>query len=321
MGLLGVPWMVNGAEHSAVVGRILAYAAMGQAEGVVGPEDFKVVASAIPDGNIHVQPGAAGLLNRYPGGASQGYIVASDGDEVRAMTAQGSSGDRWDLVALIVQDPDYPGQPDPVDVEDGPYVDIVIYEDVPETTLFLSEIVPDQTGYALALVKFSALDGTVTNTEITDLRDLLMPRQHTEKRTLNGVAAANLAGALAVAPTGASWPIYVPPWAKKAIIEARWSGLQHLDTGAGNGNSAGGATVNIGAAVSSQTSWSEDATAANKPVTSTVLVAEEVDVSALAGTVQNLQAKLSKTSGAGMTSRWTSATTVVAEVTFKEALI
>lgn len=318
----GVPWMVNDAEHSAEVGRVLAYAAMGQAEGVIGPSDCKVVASAIPDGNIHIQPGAIGMLNRYAGGASQAYIGRNVGDEVKAMTPQGSGSDRYDLVAVIVEDPQYPGQPAPVSVPDGPYLKTVVYEDVPSDTLFLSEVDADQTGYALALVHFDISDGTVTNSDITDLRELLMPRVQTVKQILNSNATAAFPGALGIAPAAASWSVKIPTWAAKVQLEARWSGLKYTDTGAGAGSASGTARVDLGSIQTQTTQWAEDATASNKPVTGTVIVGEEKDVAeALRGTTQTLSAKLAKTAGANMTAQTTPYTTVVVEATFKEALI
>lgn len=318
----GVPWMVAGGNHSAEVGRLLAYAATAGAEGVVGPGDCKVVASAIPDGNIHINPGAIGMLNRFPGGTAQSYMVRNVGDEVKALTPQGSSGVRYDLVAVIVEDPQYAGQPAPPSVPNGPYLRTVVYENVPNTTKALSEVDADQTGYALALVKFDASDGTVTTADITDLRELLAPRVQTVKKVLNSNATAAFPGALGAAPAAASWNVKIPSWASKVQLEARWSGLKYTDTSSGAGNASGTARVDLGTLQSQTTQWLEDATASNKPVTGTVIVGDELDVPAgLRGTIQALVAKLAKTGGAGMTAQTTPYTTVVVEATFYEALI
>lgn len=318
----GVPWMVAGGEHSAEVGRLLAYAATAGAEGVVGAGDCKVVASAIPDGNIHINPGAVGMLNRFAGGVAQSYLARNVGDEVKAMTPQGSSGERWDLVAVIIEDPQYAGQPAPPSVPDGPYLKTVVYEDVPSTTKELAEVDADQTGYALALVHFNASDGTVTNSDITDLRELLAPRVQTVKKVLNSNATASFPGSLGLAPAAASWAVKIPMWAAKVQLEARWSGLKYTDTSSGAGAASGTARVDLGTLVSQTTQWSEDASASNKPITGTVIVGDELTVSAaLRGTTQNLQAKLAKTAGTGMTAQTTPYTTVVVEATFYEATI
>lgn len=316
----GVPWFVKDASHPSEVERTLAYIAGSGGDGVVLPTDCKVTASAIPDGNVNVAPGAVVALNRFSGGNAQAYVARNVGSDVKALTPQGSGGGRWDLVAVIIEDPQYAGQPAPPSVPNGPYVRTAVYQNVPSTTTKLSEVAPNQTGVALALVKFDASDGTITAADITDLRELANPRTFTQKKVLNGVTGANLAGSLTVAPTGASFPVKVPAWARRAVIEARWSGLKYTDTSSGAGSASGLARVSLGTVNSGTTQWAEDATASNKPVTGSVLVADDVDVSALAGTTQNLQALLSKTGGSGMTAAWTAYTTVVAEVTFYETV-
>lgn len=316
----GVPWMVDQAEHSAEVGRLLAYMSTGNGEGVIGASDCQVHASAIPDGNVHITPGGIAMLNRFSGGSSQAYISRNVGDEVKALTPQGSSGPRWDLVCVIVEDPEYPGQPAPVSVPNGPYVRTAVYENVPSTTTALSQVDADQTGYALALVKFDASDGTVNTADITDLRQLLIQRTKTEKRAVNSTAGnVNLPGALAVAPPEASWSIPVPIWANQVILEAVWSGVQMLDTGTGAGSASGTARVDLGTVITQVTGWSEDATAVNKPVTATIAVADTKTIpDVMKGTTQNLIAKLAKTAGTGMTARTTSWTTVIVTATFLE---
>lgn len=314
----GVPYFVRNAQHSAEVMRVVAYIGANGGEGVVSPTDCKVTASAIPDGNIHINPGAIACLNRFPGGASQAYVARNVGDEVKALTAQGSSGVRYDLIAMIVEDPQYAGQPAPASVTDGPYPKTAVYSNVPASTTKLSEVAPNQSGYALARVKFDISDGTVSPGDITDLRELAAPRTFLVKKTINGVATGSFPGALGVAPTGASWAVKVPSWARRATMEARWSSLVYTDTSSGGGRASGTAAVALGTSVSGAAQWQEDATAANKPVTGTIFVAEDIDVTAMAGTTQNLQARLAKTGGSGMNAQWTPYTQVVAEVNFYE---
>lgn len=320
----GVPWMVAGGQHSAEVGRLLAYSATAAGEGVIGAGDCKVVASAIPDGNIHINPGAVAMLNRFAGGAAQSYLARNVGDEVKAMTPQGSSGARYDLVCLVVQDPQYAGQPAPPSVPNGPYVITKVYEDVPATTISLAEVDPNQTGYALARVKFDASDGTVNQADITDLRDLLQPRVKTVKKVFNALGANQaLPAALGnVVPTGADMAVDIPKWATKVQIEARWSGVVFTDTSSGAGYATGYARVDLGTIQSQTTQFRVDATASNKPVTQTIMVGDTKDVdAAMRGTSQTLAPRLAKTSGTGMTAEATAYTTCVIEATFYEALI
>ena len=65
------PWAIGGEgiEHSANVARLLAYAAAGGIEGIIGTLDLEVRPLAVPGGSVRVAPGACFILNRNPTGA------------------------------------------------------------------------------------------------------------------------------------------------------------------------------------------------------------------------------------------------------------
>lgn len=321
----GVPWFVDGGEHGPEVARVLAYAAMGGREGVIGPSDCKVTASAIPDGNIHIQPGAFGALNRFSGADSQGYIGRNIGDEVKALTPQGAGGERWDLIAAIVQDPQYAGQPDPPSVPDGPYVITAVYEDVPETTRTLAEVDSDQSGIALALVHFSASDATVTNSDITDLRQLLFSRSQTVTKmvSITSTTPDNMStSGLQVFPPGASWDVEVPLWANKVQLSAVVSGIDALDSGADGGTAVGTAVVDLDAITTDTATWRVNATGPGKRTTYTFQAAEDnLDCSSIAGQTATLRCRAVKSGGSGMTVRSIDGTTAVVTATFMEKVV
>lgn len=325
MTLEGVPWMIGGgAEHSAEVGRLLAYAACGGAEGVVGPGDFKVTASSpTPNGNINIAPGGLAALNQFPNGGQQTYLVRNDATIVKGMTAQGSSGVRYDLVCIVIEDPQYAGQPAPPDVADGPYVKVVVYENVASTVKTLAEVDSAQAGLALARVKFDASDGTVLTGDITDLRQMVQPRTKNFTRVISPAGATALPAAWGTAPVGASWNIDIPVWATRAIIKGTWGGVLFTDTASGAGNAVGSARVLLGGVVQSeQTSFQADATASNKPVTQTLMSAGDIAVpSNIRGTSQALSAQLIKTGGTGMTAVTNQFTTCIAEIEFYEDVV
>jgi hypothetical protein len=319
----GVPWMIGGgAEHSAEVGRLLAYAASGNKEGVVGPTDCKVVASGVPDGNIHIQPGAVSILNRFAGGGQQSYMARNVGDTVKAMTPQGSSGVRYDLVAVIVEDPQYPGQPAPADVQDGPYIKTKVYENVASTVKKLSEVAPNIAGYALARVKFDASDGTVSPVDITDLRSLVIPRTQVIKKIASPPGTNALPTAWGIAsPPGASWSIDVPDWATRVILEAHWAGVQFVDGGTGAGSAGGYCRATLGTLVTDQVIWQADASGTSKPVTEAMMSASDLVVpSIMRGTSQTLRAEIDRTALASMTAQTTVATSVLVTATFYETV-
>lgn len=261
--LEGVPWMVTGGEHSAEVGRTLAYIACGGSEGVVAVSDFKVRASSVPDGNIHVQPGAVACLNRFPGGGQQAYVVRNASDTVVALSPQGSSGVRYDLIALLVEDPEYPAQPDPADIASGPYVRIAVYEDVDPDTSHLAEVVSDQTGYALARVKFDVSDGTVTSADITDLRELLNPKTSVASEGRIDYIATGAAAALVVndpVPDAGTVAVAIPSWCNRISFQITVGGLVigDLDTAGVTPSGTAGVKAYLGALASNEVLASVD---------------------------------------------------------------
>lgn len=314
----GVPFFVKDAEHAAEVMRTVGYLAGGAGDGIVLPTDCKVTASAIPDLNVNIAPGAVVALNRFAGGNAQSYIARNVGADVKALVAQGSGGVRYDLIAVVIQDPQYAGQPAPASVPNGPYVITKVYSNVPSTTRTLAEIDPNQTGVALALVKFDASDGTVNPADITDLRQMAMPRQLTEQKMQQSAATTNLPAAAAVHPLNATYPIYVPLWATKVQLMSIVSGIQLVDSGSGAGALVANAQVRLGTLMSNSTSFQMDAVAASKPQTTTVVCADEVDVPlAMRGTTQNLQSWMYGTVS-GAVARSTVYTTAILSATFKE---
>lgn len=323
----GVPWMVDGGDHTAEVGRLLAYIASSKGEGIVAPTDCAVVASAIPDGSVHVLTGGVVALNRFPGGTTQSYVMRNVGDAAIALTPQGSGGERYDLVCVIVEDPEYPGQPDPVDEATGPYVRLKVYEDVDEGTRYLWEVDPDQTGYALARVKFDASDGTITTVDITDLREMVMSRRDEFLNIVNGIGAFQTA--LPVDdPTGPTPPngavdIRIPNWATHLIVECDWAGIQAKDT---SGLGTGGATGFVrayfpGMALATQfVEWSVDAVGVARLQTVSVFCGGILEIDeAYRGTVQTLYPVCYEDSSTGMDTSTDRYTCVRSRVTFFEA--
>lgn len=317
----GVPWMIGGgAEHPDEVGRLLAYAAVGGSEGVIGPSDCKVVPSGVPDGNIHIQPGGVAILNRFAGGGQQSYLARNISDEVKAMTPQGSSGARYDLVCVIIEDPQYPGQPAPASVPNGPYLKTKVYENVPAATKSIAEVAPNQSGYALARVKFDASDGTVNAADITDLRAMVQARRLTVKKIFSPPGTNALPNAVwATSPPGATWNVDIPSWATRVILEAQWSGVQFVDSGSGVGYAGGYARATLDTLTTDPTIWQADASGASKPVSQSMFSASDLAIpSAMRGTTKAMTAQLERTSLSGMVAQTTAATTVMVTATFYE---
>jgi hypothetical protein len=220
-----VPWFVGGgAEHSPEVARLLAYAALGAAEGVVTPGDLKVVPLAVPGGAVTVSSGAALILNRAAGGAAQTYVARNPTADTVAIAPTGSAAGRSDLIVAQIEDPYMAGEPwqAPADPKVGPYVFTRVIPNVPAGTTRLQDV-PGYAGRSavtLARVDLPASTGTVTAGLVTDLRALARPRS--ERQVVKGTLATNTTtlstGSWQAFPSNPIPGIVVPSWATHAVV-------------------------------------------------------------------------------------------------------
>lgn len=203
-------WAIDGVEVPAAVARAVAYASSGGAEGVVEPDGLKVASLDVPSTQVRVLPGAALVLNRYPGGSLQTYAVLEQVQQTLPVVATGSSGGRSDLVIVRVTDTEY-GSGDP-----GSTFEIV--QGVPDASGAEYAATLGYPAVALARIDIPASTATITSDMIVDLRRVALPR--TKRVVINREI---------VAPTGVEsstfteWPdagasVEVPSWATTAIF-------------------------------------------------------------------------------------------------------
>ncbi len=325
----GVPWAVGGgAVMQAEVLRLIGYLAADAGEGVVGGADCAVLALPVPDAGVRVMPGAVAMLNRSADaelGAQQAYVARNPAAETVDITATNSGGGRTDLVAVIVEDPQYAGQPDPASVQDGPYVRVVVYEGVGAGVTRLDQVDAGQTGLALARVTLPASTSAVQAGHITDLRSVPNPRVRQETKIINlpnGWADATLtAAAYTTFPSGASWNVEVPSWASRVHLELYVSGVWvDNDSSNDSGNWSGKVRAKLGTVVTADAELNPTVPQQNKRDTCTYLAAGDLAVpKALRGTTQALTAQALKSGGTAdiaLGDRW--GTTVVLKATFFE---
>ncbi len=262
----GVPLAIGGgdlpADQRPVVQadtfRVLGYMAA-RNEGVVTGGDCAVLPLAVPAAAVQVMPGAVGVLNRGADpvdGGQQMYVCRNPEAETVALTATSSGAGRTDLVAVIVEDPQYPGQPVPVSTSTGPYVRTVVYQGVPAATVSLAEVDPGQAGYALARVTRPASTGTVLASHITDLRAVPNARTRGLTRIVNLGAQAdtNLSGTdWRDFPNAASWLIDVPEWATQVTLELYAAGVRVTNDNSSGGSWTGRARVALGGIIGADT--------------------------------------------------------------------
>jgi hypothetical protein len=226
-----VPWFVGGgAEHSPEVARLLAFAAIGGAEGVVGVGDLKVVPFDVPGGGVLVSAGAGLILNRATGGDSQTYVARNPTADTAQIAQTGSSSGRSDLIVAQIEDPNMAGEPwsTPADPKVGPYIFTRVIPNVPAGTKRLQDVpgYGGRSAITLARVDLPASTGTVTAAMITDLRTVARPRQ---TRVIDAVTPSVTGRAFLQTTADTLWPdravtVDVPTWATKIVATGVLSG-------------------------------------------------------------------------------------------------
>lgn len=320
MTLDGVAWSIKDAIHDVEVLQALPYVLGGAKEGVAGHTDLRVTATPVNDGNVHVAAGGGNLLNRYEGGIALGYTVRNDADAAVAIDPQGAGGTRFDLVAVVVEDPMFPGQPAPADTETGPFVFFRVYENVGGATT-LAEVDPNQTGYALAKITMPASTATVSQAQIQDLRELVNPRVFTVTRQCEYTTAAAfvMPTAQGLFPTDASWDVDIPEWANRVRLEAMWPSVSMLDSsGGGTGAGSGSVVAGLGS-IECDAPWAAAGAVAGKALPQCLAVAGEAEIpTGLRGTTQALSAEAVQAVVTSLTARLVQNSSVIVKATFFE---
>ncbi|MFF9192677.1 hypothetical protein [Streptomyces rochei] len=226
-----VPWFTEGgAVHSSEVARLLAYAAFGGAQGVVGSGDLRVRALSSPASAVDVMPGACAIVNRAAGAAYQAYagrLPTSDRVEVAGTGVSARS----DLIVARVENPFSYGEtwPNPANPEVGPYIYTRAIPNVPKTTTNIRQVRPTDSAITLARIDIPANTTTITQGMIKDLRSMVSPRR---ERVLYTAFPPSLTGLIYSDgkwhnwPGIARWNIDVPAWATRVKIVTTLAGIR-----------------------------------------------------------------------------------------------
>lgn len=229
-----VPWFTEGgAVHSSEVARLLAYAAFGGAEGVVGSGDLRVRALATPGPEVQVLAGACAITNRAAGAAYQAYAGRLPTADRVDIAATGVSA-RSDLIVARVENPYSYGEtwPNPSNPEVGPYIYTRVISNVPKTTTRVSQVRSSDSAIALARIDLPANTSSVTQAMITDLRTMVSPRRDRRLYT----AFPNALSQLTYSDNKwhnwpgepARWNIDVPTWATRMKLVTTLAGFRYL---------------------------------------------------------------------------------------------
>lgn len=244
-----VPWLVStpGVQHSSEVARTLAYSATSGESGVVGPTSLKVVPQGTPNGTVSVRPGVACAVSRYPGHTGQSYVMRNATATTVPIAPTSSLAGRTDAIIIRVDDAGIAGQV-PADVNDFDYTKIEVIQNAPAGLKYADQLNLNYPFVLLARVTLPKSTATITSAMITDLREVVNPRERTVTRdqpwfTTNRV---DLVGT-GEYPVGQYYPrtdssedtaietVRIPEWATQVEVEAQWLGV-YVSAGTHAGN-------------------------------------------------------------------------------------
>ncbi|MCX4677601.1 hypothetical protein OG413_20225 [Streptomyces sp. NBC_01433] len=210
--------------------RLLAYAAFGGAQGVVGSGDLAVRALSSPAAQIQVRPGACAILNRAAGATYQAYAGRLPTSDPINIAATGSSA-RSDLIVARVENPYSYGETwaNPSNPVVGPYIFTRVISGVTKTTTDVRQVRPNDSALTLARIDIPANTSAITQAYIKDLRKMVSPRR-------DRVLYTSFPGDLSTLsysdakwrnwPGAASWSIDVPSWATRAKVVITFAGFR-----------------------------------------------------------------------------------------------
>lgn len=327
-----VPWAVGGgAKHSVNISRVLAYAAFGGKEGIVGPGDLLVreLANA-PGPQVRVAPGACSIKNRAGGidyECYAGRLIAEDEIDI---AATGASGGRHDMIVARVENPHIESEPwpDPADPVVGPYIFTRVISGVAADAERIGDLpaqYQSQTLIPLARIDIPANTYAITQDMIHDVRFMAAPRMLRIQRIINlkDSAPANVLGATDwnVWPDAATWTQRIPDWAVRAQVVGYIAGSRLIDVGPAGGQWVGQLRIQHGTLYTAPVEVNLDVIGGGGATQSapTMMAADDIAIPAdHRGTTRDLtfQGLRRSNEGASLQADW--GTTAVIEVTYFE---
>lgn len=295
-----VPWAVGGgAVISAEAFRLVAYVAFRGNEGILSPSDLAVTALSTPGASVNVAPGACSILCRASGETYQAYAGRLPVQDTVSIAATGASA-RSDMIVARIEDPWLAGEPwaDPTDPTVGPYVFTRVISGVASTATTVTELGLGYSAIPLARIDIPASTGTITQSMITDLRQVANPRRDAELITYNPPVVASVT-ASSFTDWIASWPMAIPSWAVRVFVSASIGGVR-LDRSSTtvNGNSTGQIRAMLGTAATQGAAYDLDVVPTAVTSRFTLGVADRINIpSAMRGTTQTLKLQALQSAG------------------------
>jgi hypothetical protein len=306
-------WAIDEVDVPARVARAVAYVGIAGASGVIEPGGLKVQPLAVPGEKVRVMPGAASVLNRYPGGSLQAYALYEQVQQEIDIAPTTSAGPRTDLVIARVYDPEYATVADP-----GGTFEVIQGVPTGATGAYV-EALP-YPAEALARITVPASTATITAAMITDLRTLARPRQERRNYFAQVSSQQDLtppAGAFMDWPASFRPSVPVPKWATHADIKVTLTGIYAITAAV-----AGVTRLTLGGVGVPDVQY--DTPAATNPAdpnTMVIVMGGTIPVAAMAGTSQTIKTSGTRLAGSGALRASVGRCSVLFEVEFQERAV
>ena len=246
MTLNNAAWAIDGATLNSALARVGAYAGIGGSEGIVAKGDLAVTELDTPGNGVQISSGSGLILNRYQGThIDQAYVVTNPAAHVLSAGDMPSTNPSiaYYILAIVVGDPEssfsQTGHPwmlgtDPPSGEE----DTFLY--VRPTLIPCGSTDTDlgSIGYPaipLARIAVPANLGSITNANITDLRNLAQPKSQLVQSLAGAPSGTvSLTTSYQRCPDVNAIVCQIPPWAVKAKISGFVEGMKLQTNGAGS---------------------------------------------------------------------------------------
>ena len=295
-------WAIDGALLGSSLARRAEYAAVGGAQGVVQKNDLKVTELAVPGVGILIEAGVGLVNNDYQTNPNETYVVSNPSTHTipsGEMPAANPSAKSY-IVAVVVGDPDFSQTGHPwMGSDDPPVGEEQSFNYVRPTLIEVAnspvkKLDVDYPALVLARIDIPASTTTITDSMITDLRQLARPRQSQEAFVSPGGTWTN--GSPRYIPAGSSFAdwgpqeylpqVAVPEWATRAILMVSVNGVRFADTSV---NVRGRVRAQLGSVTGPQTIFDFENDGSSNVRRTNLMCAGEYDVSGVAGTTVNLK--------------------------------
>lgn len=230
IGFDPVPLSVNGGYHDGSLLRLLGYAATSGEKGVIQPADCRVTQLSSAGPQVAIGIGAVSIPNAFNDSA-ENYVAHASSESRLDVGATLGSG-RSDLVVVRVYDPEFSAENAPPVGQEPTwqYARPIVIPSVPSGTETAEELDLGYPAVELARIDLPPNTTNITSGMIKDLRQIARPRSKIVQQTIThdtGYSQALISSPWNPWATSANQTIFIPPWAKRVIIEVLFGGVKN----------------------------------------------------------------------------------------------